>query len=162
MPRRTFEARVSTPAGTAEASPQETDVALPQGTLERVDIQVPPGHAGLTGLALEYSGEHIYPWGAGSWLEGDDIDIEAVLDFPLGGSAVTVRTYNTDDTYDHDHLLRFVVQDPTGDERPVTRQLDLAPDDLGIPAPDSTADDVPDVGDAELDDGTLIGEEVTV
>ena len=160
--RRTFDARITTPASTAEASPLETDVALPQGTLQRVIIHIPSGHAGLTGLALEYSREHIYPWGAGSWLEGDDQVVIADLDFPIGGSPVTVRTYNTDDTYDHDHLLLFDVLDPAGAPGRTLRPLSITPAELGFPAAGTTDTDVPDVGDATTEEGELVGEAVEV
>jgi hypothetical protein len=136
----------------------ETEVALPRGTIDRVLIHIPPGHAGLTGLALEYSHEHIYPWGAGSWLEGDDQVVVVPLDFATGGSPVVVRTYNTDDTFDHDHLLLFDVLDPVGPLPAPLRPLAIAPSDLGIPIAGSSDEDVPNVGDATTEEGEPIGE----
>lgn len=153
MARRTFPARVSTPSSTAEASPQETEVSLPQGTLERIECVIPSGHAGLTGLAVQYSGEHIFPWGTDGWVEGNDEVVVHDIGMPLGGSPVVVVTYNTDDTYDHDHLLRFVVLDPTGDDGRTVDLVPLAPADLELPATTEDEEPVPTVGDVLTDDG---------
>lgn len=155
MARRTFTERVSTPKNTAEASPQTTEVALPQGTLERIECVIPSGHAGLTGIAVRYSGEHIFPWGAGGWLEGNDSEVGLDVGHELGGSPVVVESYNTDDTYDHDHLLRFVVLDPTGVPARTVTLRGVAPADLALGATTEDLAPVPTVGDILTEDGTL-------
>ena len=147
MARRTFPVRITTPSGTIRTSPQTTAVSLPRGTLVLIDVLVPSGHAGLTGLALRYAGEHIWPWGPDTWLEADDDTITTELDFPLGGSTLDVLTYNTDDTYDHDHLLRLTVADPAGPGVEPIGLLPLAPADLGVPAEGSEEEEVALVGD---------------
>lgn len=160
MGRRTFSARVSTPRSTAEASPQETEVSLPQGTLESVEVVIPEGHAGLTGLAIQYSGEHIFPWGLGTWLEGDDEVVRLPVGRELGGSPVVVRTYNTDDTFSHDHLLRFLVLDPPGVAQRNRGIIALAPAELDIPEEGVLEEEAPLVGD--VGDGAEEGAEVVV
>ncbi|KKN00281.1 hypothetical protein LCGC14_1139420 [marine sediment metagenome] len=147
MARRTFRARISTPRSTAASAPQSTTVALARGTLERLWIVVPSGHAGLTGVALQDAEEHIFPWGPGSWLEGDEEVVEVRLDYELSGSSIVVRTYNEDDTYSHDHLLRFQILDPAGRVGRIVRPLDLAPTDLDIPTEGNTDEGMPIVGD---------------
>lgn len=148
MSRRTFTNRVTTPANTTEASPLETSFALPQGTLVSIEVVIPAGHAGLTGIAIDYSGEHIFPWGRGTFLQGDDDVIAMTVGRDLGGSPVTIRTFNTDDTFDHDHLIRVVVDDPPGEARRGVAVLALAPAELDIPDADVELVTVPVVGDA--------------
>lgn len=148
MARRTFTTRIATPASTTEASPQATSFALPQGTLVSVEVVIPSGHAGLTGIAIDYSGEHIFPWGRGTFLAGDDEVVSLDVGFELGGSPVTIRTFNTDDTFGHDHLLRFVVTDPADEPRGRVTPLVLAPTELDIPDADAELVTVPVVGDA--------------
>jgi len=152
MARRTFHSRITTPNNTTRASPQTTAVALPQGTLVRVEVVVPSGHAGLTGLALRYANEHVWPWGPDTWIEADDEVLRATLDFPLGGSAIDVLTYNTDDTFNHDHLLRLTVLDPVVPAAEPIGFLPLAPSTLGVPAEGSVEEDVALVGDVLVDD----------
>jgi hypothetical protein len=148
MSRRTFTTRITTPVSTSEASPLETTFALPQGTLVLIEVVIPSGHAGLTGLAIDYSGEHIFPWGRGTFLEGDDEVVSMDVGRPIGGSPVTIRTFNIDDTFGHDHLLRFVVTDPADELRRRVAPLPLAPTELDIPDADAELVTVPVVGDA--------------
>ena len=147
MSRRTFTTRLTTPASTLQASPLETSFALPQGSLVSIEVVIPAGHAGLTGLAIDYSGEHIFPWGRGTFLQGDDDIISMTVGRDLGGSPVTIRTFNTDDTFGHDHLLRFVVDDLADPFRREVTPLVLSPAELNIPDPDAALVTVPTVGD---------------
>ncbi len=147
MSRRTFTTRVTTPFNTLQASPLETSFALPQGELVSIEVVIPAGHAGLTGLAIDYSGEHIFPWGRGTFLQGDDDKIVMAVGRDLGGSPVTIRTFNTDDTFGHDHLLRFVVDDLADTARREVPELVLSPAELNIPDPDAELVTVPTVGD---------------
>jgi hypothetical protein len=73
------------------------------------NIRIPPGHAGVTGIALMDSGSFILPLGApgAAWFIGDDDD----LTFPYQkqvGSNVVVAYYNTSTQYTHGWQLRWV------------------------------------------------------
>jgi hypothetical protein len=97
------------PANTAESAFTLTDVPVETAWVWTVNVRIPPGHAGLTGIALVDSAQFILPYGGinPAWLIGDDDDLE----FPYGdqvGSNVVLATYNTDDTYDHGWQVRLV------------------------------------------------------
>ena len=73
------------------------------------NIRIPPGHAGVTGIALLDSGQFILPYAnpGPAWLIGNDDD----LTFPYLkelGSSVKVAYYNTSTLYTHGWQLRFV------------------------------------------------------
>lgn len=73
------------------------------------NVRIPPGHAGVTGIALIDSGSFIIPYAnpGPAWLIGDDDN----LTFPYGkqlGSNVKVGYYNTSTQYTHGWQLRFV------------------------------------------------------
>lgn len=155
MALRTFERRITTPAETAQDSPQSTDWELPQGTLVQVTVVIPDGHAGLTGVALRYSGEHVFPFEADSWIEGNGEEVTYPLEFDVGGSAVQVLTFNTDDTYEHDHILRVVHRDP----EPVTRRsVDPVPITAGQFVIPTDADQLIEQLEESGDEGELIEE----
>ena len=157
MGTRVFERRISTPASTAQASPQSTAWPIPQGTLLEVTVIIADGHAGLTGVALQYSGEHIFPFEADSWIEGNDESLDYPLDFEVGGAAVDVLTYNTDDTYSHDHILRIVHEDPELVVPAVVTPIFVAPSDLVIPVtPGVLADLGPTSGDFVVTEEELV------
>jgi hypothetical protein len=72
------------------------------------NVRVPPGHAGVTGIALIDSGQFVIPFSnaASAWITDDD----AELSFNYGkglGAAVAVYYYNTSTLYTHGWQLRF-------------------------------------------------------
>jgi hypothetical protein len=94
---------------TPATAPTTTAAPIETSWLWTVNIRIPPGHAGLTGIALVDSGQFILPYSVltPAWLIGDDDD----LFFPYGqqvGSNVTFLTYNTDETYNHGWQVRLV------------------------------------------------------
>jgi hypothetical protein len=95
---------------TAAASYLTTGVpALATTFLWEWNLRIPPGHAGVTGIALVDSNQFILPYAnpGPAWFIGDDDD----LTFPYGkqlGSNVVVAYYNTSTTYTHGWQCRFV------------------------------------------------------
>jgi hypothetical protein len=91
--------------------------------LDRVAILVPPGHMGLTGVAIDYAGQRIAPWaGDPLWFVVDDttVDIEIGVDVT---APVVVRAHNAD-VHEHGFWCRFTVHvhgapDEAGRARPL-------------------------------------------
>lgn len=108
--RRHRHVAITTPAGTAVASPQSTTVALGPVTVRSVQVIIPDGHAGHTGIAIHHAGERVLPFQGTEWIGGNDDSPTFDLDLWIGGGEVVVQTFNTGD-YDHDHLLRFTIED---------------------------------------------------
>ncbi len=157
MLKRTFERRVTTPASTTQAAPQVTAWPMPRGTLIEVTVVIPTGHAGLTGVALRYAGEHVYPFEDDSWIEGDDEVIDTPLDFEVGGADVSILTYNTDDTYSHDFIVRVLHEDPELVESAVVTPIFVAPSDLVIPVDSGVLADLgPTSGDFTVTEEELV------
>lgn len=100
----------SCPAGTAAASYQTVSVpALNNVYLWEWEVRIPPGHAGVTGIALIDSGIFILPYSsAGSqWIIGDN----DLLHYPYQkqtGANVKVAVYNTSTLYAHGWQTRFI------------------------------------------------------
>jgi hypothetical protein len=99
----------SCPANTSIDGATLTKVAISTVTLWRAEFRIPPGHAGLTGIALFDSGTCIVPFvdAGDAWLIGDDDLLEYNYGKMLGDN-VYLRTYNTDDTYDHGWQVRLI------------------------------------------------------
>lgn len=98
---------VSTPAGTAIATPQTTALTWRQGYPVQLEVRFPPGPSGLVGFQLLHSGEVVVPHDASEWLITDD---EPVI-WPLEGfpynAKYAVRTYNLD-VYPHTLQVRML------------------------------------------------------
>ena len=97
------------PMNTAEADYTTTDVPVNLVMLWRAEFRIPPGHQGLTGIALVDSGFFVVPYDTteAAWLVGDDDDLTYPYNKELGAN-VSLATYNTDDTYDHGWQVRLV------------------------------------------------------
>lgn len=99
---------VSVAAGTVEASPQVDALDLPQAVVERVDVIIPAGHGGETGIGLAIAGAQVIPFNEDEWITGDDVRLEFPLqNYPTTGQWSTF-TWNTDD-FDHTFYLTFLL-----------------------------------------------------
>jgi hypothetical protein len=73
--------------GTPVASPEYLDPGLGSVVLHSVEVRIPVGHAGTTGLQLTSAGSTLIPYQGGSpWLQGDDQDLTFNLEIETGES----------------------------------------------------------------------------
>lgn len=98
----------SCPAGTPQASPTSTDTGLPDCVLWQMEVVIPAGHQGYTGLQLYSSGAPIVPGAASSypWFTGDDEHPTYPYSWEVQAGSV-LRTFNTG-TYDHTWQVRLL------------------------------------------------------
>lgn len=98
--------KFTVPAGTPIAAPATVPVSFGDIFLRHINVRVPPGHNGATGLQIVSNGSFVVPWSAsGDWLIASDEQ----LDFPWNDeidTAVVVNGYNTG-IYDHTFYMRF-------------------------------------------------------
>lgn len=96
----------SIPANTAQATPVTLGISFPVEQVLSVDLEVPPGPAGLMGFYLAVSGQQLIPFETGEWLVWDDVRASWPLnDYPVTG-AWSLVGYNTD-IYPHQVVVRF-------------------------------------------------------
>lgn len=108
MAQRVLAAQVTVTAGTAVSAPHAVDVSFSAGTVTSIEIIIPDGHAGFTGIALQQAHQQIIPEKSGTWIIGNnDNPIFPVSDYLNNGSWQALM-YNTD-VYDHSFYLRFLV-----------------------------------------------------
>lgn len=96
--------------GTAASAYQTTSVPVLNMTfLWSWNVRIPPGHAGVTGIALIDSGQFILPFAnpGPAWLIGDNDNLTFPYQKELG-SSVSVAYYNTSTQFDHSWQLRFI------------------------------------------------------
>lgn len=96
-------------ANTAETAFTTTNITLATVFLWRMEVRIPPGHAGLTGIALVDGGSFAIPFSnpGRAWLIGDDDLLSYTYENELG-KLNQLATFNTDDTYDHGWQVRLV------------------------------------------------------
>lgn len=99
---------VTVPASTAASAPVTQALPLGLADVLSVEIVIPDGHAGLTGLRFYYSGEQIIP--RSGWIIGNDHHLDWPLTrYPERGDW-SARAYNTD-VFEHSFYLRFLLSD---------------------------------------------------
>ena len=98
----------SCPAGTPESSPTSTDTGLPDCILWQVEIRIPPGHQGYTGIQVNAAGVPIVPTAKSPypWFTGDNDELDYPYDREVHAD-VKLYTFNTG-TYVHAWQCRFL------------------------------------------------------
>lgn len=75
-----------------------------------VEIIIPSGHVGLTGIRVMQSGQQIIPWGNLSWITGDNYQRVFAVNTEIGARSLSVQAYNTD-FFAHTFHVRFHLRD---------------------------------------------------
>lgn len=167
MASRLYELNVTVPAGTLAATPQLTQWPLENNTLDQVEIVIPSGHVGLTGVRVLQASQQIVPWGNSGFISSNDEKLIIPLSTEIGASAISVQTYNTD-VYPHTFYLRATVRDipiPIGVGGSNTSGLGTGTSDTTIGSIGGTAIEGTTIGDGStlpsgglpppIDQGTL-------
>lgn len=101
---------VTIPANTAKSSPVNLPVTFDQGTVEQIDIDIPPGSSGLMGFQIAYGDQPIIPHDPSQYILRDNTEFRWPVENYPQGSGWAVIGYNTD-IYDHDINLIFLIND---------------------------------------------------
>lgn len=111
MAFRTYAISVTVPAGTPIANPQVTPWKTEDKAIVSVELDIPTGHSGRTGIRIMKGDTQLIPWGFNSWIIGSGID----HDFPVGRYTptgdVSIQAYNIG-TFPHTFYLRLTLEDP--------------------------------------------------
>ena len=95
-------------AGTTASAYTLMSAGIATVLLHRLEVRIPPGHQGMTGIALIDSGSFVVPYSpsAPAWLIGDDDDLSYQYGRELGAN-VQLATYNTG-TFVHAWQVRMI------------------------------------------------------
>lgn len=85
---------VTIPANTPSSSPTTTDVSVADGYLQRVDVTIPDGHNGLTGLQLLGANGQLIPYTLGEYLVGNDQELAFDMVGVIDTGSFQVRAFN--------------------------------------------------------------------
>lgn len=103
--------KVSCAANTAQSAAIETDLTFNPGIVREIEILIPAGHAGETGLAIAQAHQIVIPDTGTDWIIGDDDLLRwPVTDF-LNSGSWSAFTYNTDVVNSHSWYLRFLIDE---------------------------------------------------
>jgi hypothetical protein len=107
---RYYPVDVTPPLGFNQFNPIEVDVVTENAFLVDVEILIPRGHKGLTGIRIMQSGQQIIPWSNLYWLEADGYNRVFEVNSEIGANSLSIRAYNMD-VFDHTFQVRFHIRD---------------------------------------------------
>lgn len=91
------------PANTAKADYRETSIRVHGGVLHSIIVTIPPGSSNLVHAQLRHASYFILPRNESESIEGEHVNVNYREWYTMQASlnTLTMRTWNTDDTYDH-------------------------------------------------------------
>jgi hypothetical protein len=113
MASRIWELQITVPAGTVIAAPLVTPWLTEDNLLNTVELVIPPGHNGLTGIRVMKGDVPIIPYSANSFIVGNNYAHEFTVNDYVQTSDVKVQTYNIG-SYPHTFYLRATLSDYLG------------------------------------------------
>ncbi len=107
---------IEVPANTARRAPVTQELQLTHGIITHVEVEFPPGCAGLAHLQVEHQGGHLWPTNPEGDLASDDYVISWEESIDLTSSPYKLRTvaWNDDDTYAHTLTIRITMSSTEG------------------------------------------------
>lgn len=141
MASRVYELTITVPSGTNASNPQVTPWVTEDNVLDSIEVEIPPGHNGLTGIRVMKGDVQILPWSGNTWIVASDYDRVYQVGAFTPTRDVTVQTYNNG-TYNHTFFLRMTMSDyvPPGSGSAVT-EASAIPLDTGASSPDPLSPD---------------------
>ena len=100
------------PSSTTSSSPSSTTVKVSAYVLNVYEIEFPAGCAGLVGVSVWQGGHQLYPSTEGQWFISDNFTIKRDTYYKIvrGGNTLTIKGYNSDDTYSHTIQFRCSIE----------------------------------------------------
>lgn len=102
---------VTAQPNTPQSSAVEVELSFAQGIVRQIEIVIPAGHAGLTGLAIAQAHQVVIPASGATWIIGDNEPIKWPLENYLDADTWSAFAYNTDAVYPHSWYLRFLIDE---------------------------------------------------
>lgn len=137
MAQRIEIAKVTCPAGIAQANAIEVPIVFNVGIVRAVRVVIPPGHAGLTGIALAQAHQTVIPIKGTAWIIGDNRSPRFPLENYLDVTGWSAFVYNTDGAYQHSWNLEFELDEIAAPTVPGTAPIavgDIYSAIVGTPA----------------------------
>jgi len=100
---------IKTPKNTPEKNKIKTDLKLTAGVIHQVDIQFPPGPEALLHVQIHHGLYQVWPSNPEESFASDAVTItfREFYDFTETPYVLSVYTWNEDDTYDHEVIIRL-------------------------------------------------------
>jgi len=105
-PVRVYPLVVNVSPGTLPAAPLSTPWKTEDNTLISIELEIPPGHNGLTGIRIMKGDTQLLPFGSNSWIIANGYTNTFAIDDYMPTGDIKVQAYNQG-AYPHTFYLRM-------------------------------------------------------
>ena len=121
-----FVYEITTPKNTPETSKMLTILQVVPGRVTKVEIQFPPGPQGLCHLHINRAVHQVWPANPDASYKGDSQIIVIPADYVIATPPYQFEcfTWNEDDTYDHEVIVRMDIMTEVPEERITPEMLE--------------------------------------
>lgn len=161
-PPRIYGVTFTVPAGTPQNAPVSFTWTTEDNTIVDIELEIPPGHNGLTGIRIMKGDTQLVPWGKSTWIVANDYSRVFPVGVYMPTADVILQGYNTG-AYPHSFYLRMMVinYNPPDQNQPASESGSL-PAGAASPAQDPLSPDAilgsSTVG--ALSDGTVTASQI--
>ena len=110
MPVRTYQTSITVPAGTLSTAPMKQAWLTEDNVVQWIELEIPPGHNGFTGIRVMKGDTQLMPWGVGTWVTANNYVNRFDVDDYVPTNDVSIEAYNTG-AYPHTFYLRMAITD---------------------------------------------------
>lgn len=107
-PPRVYGITFTVPAGTTQTAPFKQTWKTEDNTIVDIELEVPPGHNGVTGIRVVKGDTQLVPWGTDTWIVANDYSRIFPVGVYLPTGDVVLQGYNNG-AYPHSFYLRMMV-----------------------------------------------------
>jgi hypothetical protein len=133
---RVYEITVTVAPGVLPSTPASIPWPTEDNYVTDIEITVPSGHNGLTGIRLMKGDSQLFPWSPGTWVTENDYHRVFPVDGYMATRDLVIQMYNSG-VYQHSFYLRMAVRNylPT-----VSAPVQSGALDLGVTSTTVSAD----------------------
>jgi hypothetical protein len=107
---RYYQTTFTVPPATLASNPATVAVQTEDALLVDIEVIIPDGHMGLTGIRVRQSGQQILPWANLSWITGNRYERVFQVNTEIGSKSLSLQGFNTD-FRNHTFYVRFHLRD---------------------------------------------------
>ena len=102
---------ITTPIDDYVTTPKTTKLKIWKGVIHEMEVEIPPGHAGLTKLRIYLGGHIIFPTNEDDYITGNGSIVKGkfFIELGKGENVLDIKTWNEDEAYEHTHIVRISV-----------------------------------------------------
>lgn len=107
-----YEYSLTVPANTPESAPATLETVPQRGIVTAIDIQFPPGPAGMVFVRIKRAHQHVWPLNTEGYVTGDNTTVhwEGEYRIETAPTFLTIEGWSPGTTYDHTIQVRITMR----------------------------------------------------